>query len=215
MKEETKRERRASILEHGKKSFAEHTLELRSGEKDKVRMWCVSKPGTWMYGFYVIAAPGMLLVYGDVGDHMLRINDADPIPWLQRAAGSTDYVLSKIIKPQKCLVTGEARHFIFEIERGDPDNGVEPDPETAQAIRADWQHEDSGDDFARAVYEHDTGDLLEGAACCSDYNSDALWTVACLRRFIELFENGEAGKPALLRVVSDPQETAKEGKENE
>ena len=87
----TEAETRASIAEMAKESFARHELTVKAD-----REWLCKRPGEWAYSFFVIARPGVLIVYGDLGEYVLRMHNEDPITWLDGAVGSPAYLFGKV-----------------------------------------------------------------------------------------------------------------------
>jgi hypothetical protein len=72
-------------------SFANHqVINERDGE------WLCRKPGRSEYWFKVIARPGVLIVFGDIGDWILWMSDKDPIRWAAAAARSPGYFFEKL-----------------------------------------------------------------------------------------------------------------------
>lgn len=77
-------------------AFAPHVLTaVRPG------MWKVARPDRWMHGFYLLTGPGMLMVYGDIEEAVLRMTEPEDgvIPWLRGALQSRDYLFSKLRSP--------------------------------------------------------------------------------------------------------------------
>lgn len=72
-------------------AFRAHVLKQETPER-----WLCRRPERQGYWFRVIKAPTALMVYGDVGELVLRISDIDPIPWLRGAITSPEYLWEKV-----------------------------------------------------------------------------------------------------------------------
>ena len=55
------------IARLAERSFKDHQIEEKSRPEDYARVWRVTNPDTWCYGFYVTVWPGFLAINGDVG----------------------------------------------------------------------------------------------------------------------------------------------------
>lgn len=156
-------------------------------------MWRCGRPnGSSTYMFYVIAAHGAIIVYGDVGEAIFRPYAAESsLRWLRQSIKSTEYVLEKL--PDR-----HARHFMFyhELAASWLEDMKADFPEQVEAIRDSNydQHDRSGRDFAAAVYEHMEDSEYCGSAMWYDHN--ALTCVAALTRFCELMDARDAAVPA-------------------
>lgn len=201
----TRRERRADYEKYADEAFAEHILTPEQTE-GPVRMWLCHKPRTGIYHFRVIASPGTLVVVGDVGDGILCASDKDLVPWLRGAVKSPDYLLSKLVKSayRKEFVEGEVENmFNNMLESAGYDStltGEEAEEQKedsyirkARKIIEDtkenrcYDYDDrTGHEFCRAF--SDAGGDSEYLESLFDYDSDALWTLNCLRKFIELLD---------------------------
>lgn len=83
-------------------SLAREALANHELVQTRVWYWKVSQPGTWAYGFYVLMAPGALVIYGDLGEAVYRMaakTEQDVLTWLRGAVQSPDYLMSKIANP--------------------------------------------------------------------------------------------------------------------
>lgn len=155
-------------------------------------MWLCHRPGSGMYHFRVVAGPGMLLVYGDVGDHMLQNHDKDMVKWLvDGAVNSTEYLISKFTHRPKVFFSHEAMLLLNSMV---DDAFDDHEREYMGNIRAEvldgWSPDtESGDghDFAKAFYG--AGGDIECVNQTFDYDSDVYWTVECLKKFVELYEH--------------------------
>ena len=67
---------------------AEHVLcVLRKDE------WRCAKPGTGIYSFVVLLRPGVVAMWGDLGEYVLRHSGEDSLVWLRRAVTDPGYLL--------------------------------------------------------------------------------------------------------------------------
>ena len=204
---ETKAEHRATITEIAQEALASHVISPEQ-ESGPVRMWLCHRPGTGAYHYRVIAAPGMLLVYGDIGDHMLQANDKDLVPWLHRAINSPDYLISKFVRRPKTFFPYEAMLLLDRLVQDgkdwDEQSGYNLDEdgneimgmheEEARTLKRkvldEWDPDyDDEHMFARAFYyAGGEASLIESTR---DYDSDVYWTVECLKKFVELYDEHE------------------------
>lgn len=77
-------------------AFARH--KLRSEGKGR---WYCGRPGSGLYHFRLITAPGCILLYGDIGQAILLCQAVDALAWLRKAISDRDYVLGKSCFAQK------------------------------------------------------------------------------------------------------------------
>jgi hypothetical protein len=167
-------------------AFAKHRIVPEQTE-GPVRMWYCGEKGTGVYSYRVVSAPGMLLVYGDVGDYMLQAYDKDLIPWLQGAIKSEDYVIGKMIHKHKIFLEDEAELMLQSlVDDAYDDEDREIQRKIVSYVRDNWNKEyDSVHEFAKAFYEG--GGDAELIDCVMDYESSAYWTFECLKKFVELY----------------------------
>lgn len=163
------------------KAFERHVLTER-------RPWCwkVSRPGTWSYGFYVLVAPGAVVIYGDLGEAVFRMNAGDEqeaLDWAVRCSPDQHYALSK-------LSPRDAYRAWFE---GDAVAWLKTLPETD-----DTRHEllalaEDGltpGEFYRAVNCSNHRD----SPSCEDWSSAALWLSQALALFGRLVKAKRAAE---------------------
>lgn len=104
----TSREHEHTISALASEAFKKH--ELRVDHRD--RIWhCGTPDGSSIYLFRLWFAPGMVVVWGDIGEYVFRVNDRDSLSWFM-TAGSRDYVLGKVTAsdgPRKEFHVGDAR----------------------------------------------------------------------------------------------------------
>lgn len=202
----TKKENRATIATIAGESLAGHAITPEQTE-GPVRMWYCGRKGTGMYSYRVIAAPGMLLVYGDVGDYMLQANDRDLIPWLRGAIKSENYVIGKMVHKGEVFLPDEAVALLDTLiadakeddegelrHEDEEDNNIYYYSEQAisfkNAVLDEWDPEyDSGDGFAQAF--HNAGGETSLLSRAVDYEPGVYWTMECLKKFVELLDDLE------------------------
>ena len=121
--ERTEKAVRESIAAMAAKSFEHHRITA-DGEGSFV----CRKPGDSHYWFGVVVKPGMILVYGDIGEYVFRVSDRDALGWFLTAgsAGSIDYVLGKVRASD-----GARREFMID---------------DARAMVTEWENEAKGED---------------------------------------------------------------------
>lgn len=182
----TRKENRAVLAEIAEKAFAEHRLTPEQTE-GPVRMWHCGRKGTGMYSYRIVAGPGMLLVYGDVGDYMLQAHDRDLIPWLLGAIKSEDYVIGKMVHKHEVFLEDEASNLLDRlIEEACDDEDREEMEKLAKYVRDNWNKDyDDGHEFAKTFYE---GGGEPSLICHTmDHESSVYWTMECLKKFVELY----------------------------
>jgi hypothetical protein len=83
---------REQVAAQAATAFAGHDV-LREGPT----IWRCSAPGTVIYNFRVLLVPGTIVVTGDIGHMILRVEDHDPSTWALCAfKEEIDYGLSKV-----------------------------------------------------------------------------------------------------------------------
>ena len=184
----------ATIHRLALESFAEHELREVSPQR-----WRCSRPGTGVYGFWVLVADGVVIVYGDIGEGIFRMSEpaASVIPWLRGAVQSTDYLLEKL----------RAGDFEQGKEQFYPDDAVawahwnaeEHTEQDRYAKRAlDFYNDvklsaENGDlhsdEFLRLASEAGLDDMYHVGRAPS---ASALWLVEALTTFIRLIDAKES-----------------------
>lgn len=189
---ETMRSCQDSIAGYAAKDFAGHTIAKITEER-----WLCRTPGQSSYWFFVIVCPGTVIVYGDIGDAILRMSErttAGTLAWLRGSVESPDYMISKIVDPKRSFYPGDVIGFI-----------------------EDRVKEDEGDDNDEAIFSpmrlimHDVvemarfGDLNQHtwSEICVDeawdsethgvgdgFDAHCFWTVEALKTFIRLYDAG-------------------------
>jgi hypothetical protein len=98
----TSEEHAQLINELASKSLADHVLTHVDG-----RWTCARADRSSMYSFNLRFEPGMVVIWGDLGEFVLRHSDSDSIAWFV-TAGSRDYVLGKVV-----ACDGSKRRFCY------------------------------------------------------------------------------------------------------
>ena len=194
---ETRESRRLNIYSMAKESLAKHTIKQDADASD-FRVWICRNPENTFYWYRIITVPGCLIIQGDVGNRIFTMYDRDPVGWLRGAINSPDYVMGKCEDKHKEFIPGEARALLQELRDGqeikDEDGVVdtfvveENDSlrSKVEEVEEAWTDEHDEDQFSRAYYE--AGLDTDSLGSCYDFNSDVLWSYACLKRFIELLD---------------------------
>jgi hypothetical protein len=195
---ETEKETAAGIAESAKEAFAGHTLKV-IGEGE----WLCRRPGSGSHHFYVIARRGVLIVYGDLGEYVLRMHDPETVAWLWRAVNSYDYLFGKVMAVSrndgspKCWYWQDAANYLRErIEEHRKDEDTEGEELYRRVLAA---AADGGD------YGITQDWFLE---CCSDGELDDMgsvgvgfaagmwWLLEALRKFTQLLKAAEPAEQA-------------------
>lgn len=96
MRTEPFKEVEATIKRLAAESFKDHVLkDVGPGE------FYLGKPGTSCYSFRLLFRPGMVCVWGDLGEWVLRHADRNSVGWFRGATDSPDYLLSKVQAGEK------------------------------------------------------------------------------------------------------------------
>ncbi|HWQ10117.1 MAG TPA: hypothetical protein VN436_13445 [Holophaga sp.] len=163
------------ITELAARDFTKHVLTVEGpGE------WRCGEPDTVIMSFRILCRPGMVVVWGDLGEWVLRHSDRDSLGWLRGAVRSPDYVLQKV-------KAGERLRFYAADAMASLD-----DPETIESWGADVVEKIRE---ALPVVE----DLTQERWLDACYNAplddppreeypteSALWLIELLRKFVAL-----------------------------
>lgn len=104
VKQNTLAKCRQQIAKAAEDAFKNHQVVLEAEGR-----WLCKKPGTSIYSFRVVALPGAIVIYGDIGEAILRPSDRDVVGWLRGSVGSPDYVLGKMYPtPMSTFYPGDA-----------------------------------------------------------------------------------------------------------
>ncbi len=162
----TSKEQSALIERLAAESFKDHVLTKRDDGT-----WRCAKPGTGIYSFNVFAAPGVVFVWGDIGEFAFRHSDANGLAWWLYA-GSRDYFLEKLRAcddgAKKEFMFGDAMAHLLECER-ERRKELDEDRE-AERPRCDCPTPPDGEGCRRRATVHVETEDEEYDACdaCAD-----------------------------------------------
>jgi hypothetical protein len=175
------------IEKASKDLFKDHII-IPEQENGPIRMWlCQNKNKSNDLHFRVVSGPGLLAVYGDIGQGMLRIYGSDTVSWIRGAKNSIDYVIEKMVNVQKVFMPGEALALINDADADD-----EEEQKFLNTVNKEWSEyirEDYGSEFAFIEAWSNAGGEIENIDSAFDWDRDVYWTVMCLQKFVELFNN--------------------------
>lgn len=175
--EETIENHRKTIAALARNSLSEHEITQRS-ESDSVKAYICRGPKNSFHWFGVIFAPRLVVIYGDIGDVTLNVNQQDTRSWAL-AADELDYVLGKAVRPELDFFSEEASRAIAAMR--------EDETKYADEIQEQFdflQYDLDDHEWHRIFYEV-TGD--SEAPDCTDFSSEMLWCFHALRKFVELY----------------------------
>jgi hypothetical protein len=78
------------VLTLSREVFTHHVLTTEG-----LHRWRCGRPGDSMYSFRVIALPGVVIIYGDLGERIYRHAGHNSLEWLRGAVQSPEYLLGK------------------------------------------------------------------------------------------------------------------------
>lgn len=171
----SRKEYRETIFSLAEESLAKHIIKKELSTED-FNIWLCRNPDNSFYWYRVICVPGCVIVQGDVGNKIFSVYDRDVVAWLKGAVNSPDYLMSKCEDKHREFIPGAAEALLKELEADDK--------EQVDKVREDWVDEKDSYQFSQAFYNagFDTDYLSE----CYDYNSDVVWSYACLKKFVQL-----------------------------
>jgi hypothetical protein len=162
-------------------AFAQHVLTVR-----RPWVWKVSRPDSWTYGFYVLMAPGALLVYGDLGEATFRMHaghEREVFEWAMRCIPhDRSYVLSKISNREafRQFYPGDAVAYAKECVKEKP---TRKNREFLEDVQQADEHGDlSSAAFYNAAHENEQYDVPS----CEDWGARAIWMHLALETFVRL-----------------------------
>lgn len=161
-------------------AFGQHELTLR-----REWVWKCMRPKDWCYGFYVLIAPGAVIVYGDIGEAVYRMNaskEEEVLDWLKRAARDQHYLMSKIMNREayRRFYPGDAVLYAEKTPSNNDDRDTFGE-DVAAALRDGDLHMHR---FYEIAHEHEIYDVPS----CEDWAASAFWFACALKKFIELYE---------------------------
>lgn len=154
----------------------------------------------------------MIVIWGDIGECVLRHSDGDSLGWLAGAAGRVeypDYCLGKIAAldgAKREFCPGDARTYIKECLR----DTVGEDGEVDERDRQRWaavalafrgsldDHEEARTAWYNACRENGVDDPPD----CDGWSSGALWTWHALVNFVRLHQAPMQGEVAAINLAT-------------
>lgn len=204
MKVETKKteaEVAASVAEMAREAFAKHeVMYLSRGE------WRVGRLGSSTYHFRMIVRPMTIIVWGDLGDWIIRMSDAYAIPWLRVSVRSPAYLIEKIAasrEDRETFYLKDAIEWLLEGSRAETaaaNAGEEHDPRYDEALNQldeDSQHED----FLDVMHELHFDDY---ATIGVGPSARCFWLVEALKWFVEHADWSEVEPEAVVSPLEVP-----------
>jgi hypothetical protein len=152
-----------------------------------------------MYAFTVIIVPGLVVVYGDVGDAMLRTSYTtveETVGWL-RGAG-WDYLSGKLMFREafRRFYPDDAVDWVRQRMAEGNEHGWSNDRERRAWEEFSADVEDSS--ACHDLHEHEWHRLVsdmgldgDGHSVGTGWSASAFWTVECLRTFVALYDAKE------------------------
>jgi hypothetical protein len=199
------------ISDLARSAFANHVLENERGGSWR----CGNKDGSSIYEFRVRFDVGMVVVWGDLGEFVLRHSDDKSLAWFV-TVGARDYLLGKVRacdggKKRFCYGDAIAHldQMVTEAEN-DRDEDGELTP-TAKATMLDVEHVRA----EMAGVEHDNSDEQYRAWCeawddlgdwdppsCAAWEPHMLWLWEMREKFRTLFwARGVLAEPSATEVA--------------
>jgi len=176
---ETSEHHRGQISKMHERDFAEHQIE-----EERPGIWYCAKPGTGILHFYVCFLPHAIIVYGDIGDMLIRPGRDRGLGWLRGAthegdAKYLDYLLGKVPQSnrRRKFMPGDVVDSLREY--GD-------DPAVQKALDEWADRLDGGEDLQEAWCNAASyADLdSEWYGCFEDYDAEMYWCGLALCWFV-------------------------------
>lgn len=186
------------IAQHAAEEFADHVLTVEGPSE-----WRCGKPGTGIMAFRVLCRPGMVAIWGDLGEWVLRVSDRNPVPWIRGAVRSPDYLLSKVKAGERLsFYPADARALL-----DDPETAASWGAEVVEKVREElgstWGDEATQEEWYVAWSNAGADETPD----CEYPTIHALWLVEMLRKFVDLEANlshdKDAPTPADLAVADE------------
>lgn len=165
------------IARFAAEAFVDHVLTVEGPNE-----WRCGKAGTVIMSFRILCRTGMVAVWGDLGEWVLRHGDKDSVRWLRGAVRSPDYLLEKVKAGEK------ERFYVADAEKllADPETdeywGEGVVAKVRESLESRW-----GDEMTRDEWYEAWSDAGADEPPGADYPREAaLWLVEMLRKFVEL-----------------------------
>jgi hypothetical protein len=199
MNSESFKEARETVQRLAKDAFKDHVM---SGEGDG--RWLCKRPGTGVYHFRLITAPGAVMVIGDLGEFVLRISDRDPIPWLRGSVNSFDYLVEKVQasrNPKEEFYPVDCLRWLREYAGGHEKEPTKRNrserrdmAEALREARTAHQHREFHEhEWFRIAQDHNIDDVYDVGRYPS---SDMVWLAELLKCFIRLHDASQLTEAA-------------------
>lgn len=193
-----------SIARMAAKAFAGHVLTQEGAH------WRCGRPGSSHYAFRVYAPPGAVIVWGDLGECVLRHAGGDSLGWLADTAGPgrvdyPDYCLGKIEAldgPKREFYAGNARAYIKERLRDTVDEAGEVDTEERNRWTAVAHEFDDYDRQPDAWFSACLENGVDDPPDCEGWSSGALWIWHALVTFVRLHQAPTQGATAARNLAA-------------
>lgn len=171
---------REDIFSTAESAFKDHVI-FTEQDSGPVKMWLCQKPGTYIYHFRIVSAPRMICVYGDVGDNVLTINTKDSVNWIKSSYKSINYVVEKISTSNK------RENYLFFKDEAIELAKNELSKNKFEQLLDEYEFVDDFDAYTVFCNLFITfGGEAEFLCNVIDYEPSIYWTVACLKKFVEL-----------------------------
>lgn len=135
-------------------------------------LWRCGRPDTGMCSFWVAEMPGCIVQWGDIGGITIAAWGGYDLAWLEKAIDSIDYVFEKSTAKRTRFVASAFAEYIRS-------NEINFEKEVGRPLDEDPTWEDY-DEYVHASYD---SEVFE---CSHDYETDAFWAYAALKKFCEL-----------------------------
>lgn len=170
-------------------SFTTHELTQEGPQE-----WRCGRKGTSAYSFRILFRPGMIAVWGDLGEWILRHSDRESLAWLRGAVRSPDYMLEKVQAGEKeRFYPADALAWLASSEAVEM-YGTDLVSAARKALDFDDGFSLTAETWATACFEAGMDDPPRFMYPCER----ALWLVELLRKFVSL----EAALPLTFNAAS-------------
>ena len=189
-------------------AFQHHRL-TRDGDH-----WLCRSPKSGSYWFCLYAAPGMIVIWGDIGECVLRHASGDSLGWLADTAGPgrvdyPDYCLGKIEAldgRKREFYAGDARKYIKERlrEAVDEDGAVDAhDRDRWTAVAREFRDGLDDCDSERAAWFNACRENgVDDPPDCEGWSPDALWKWHAIATFVRLHQAPTQGAVAAINLAT-------------
>lgn len=194
-------------LQHAKASaarqLANHRVHQKHRDGDVVRLWRCDNDGSAIYHFYVLASPGWLMFYGDMGECMWS-RATDMIEFARGSINSLDYFSEKASR--NCIIKEECPEMIGEyldgLEQDHEDNHGEPMSDDLKDEIEDLRRCGTVQQFCEQFY---TSGLYHGEMPdFRFYTYNYLWKIEALKWFVAKLDAGEVTPTPAPAEASSP-----------